>query len=344
MIVKNESRCLGRCLRSVQGFADEIVIADTGSTDDSVRIAQELGATVVHFRWIDDFAAARNFVLEKCSGDWIFSIDGDEWASEALAMEIMSFVLGKPAIGRVKQTNEFRRHQQTFRSHSFIPRLYPRGVRYEGRIHEQVDSALPRFLLRGELWHDGYVDTSAKTIRNMTLISAELERDPANVYFLHQMGIEYNAVGQPEKAFGCLQDAYRRVKSEDLAFPSLIVEFLYTLIDLGKLEDGLEVITRGEKHLPDYPDFYLARGLFFMHLVRKHTARFISELPKIEQSFRRCLALGEDERRRSVHGSGSFLAHYNLGVYYKAFGSQSSAQQCFEAAAAQGYAPAIARL
>lgn len=344
MIVCNESRCLARCLQSVREFADEIVVTDTGSTDDTVRIAREFGATVSHFKWIDDFAAARNFALDRCSGDWIFSIDADEWVSDALVMEILSFVLVKPAIGHIKIVSDFRRNGQTFRSHSFVARLFPRGTLYEGRIHEQITSTLPRFLLRGELWHDGYVDTSGKTARNMKLLAMELERNPASVYYLYQMAIEYNSVGQREKAFGCLADAFARARPEDVLFPNIAVDFLYTVMALGKFETGLEVVARGEKFLANFPDFYLARGLFFMRLVRSNPAKYISELPKIEQSFLHCLALGEDESRRSVHGSGTFLANYNLGLYYQAFGDPHRASRCFATAAEQGYSPAGARL
>ena len=60
MIVRNEERHLGRLLQAVRGFADEIVITDTGSTDQTVDIALAHGATVRHFTWCDDFAAARN--------------------------------------------------------------------------------------------------------------------------------------------------------------------------------------------------------------------------------------------------------------------------------------------
>jgi glycosyltransferase involved in cell wall biosynthesis len=59
MIVKNEARCLARCLRGVASLVDEIVIVDTGSTDSTVHIAGEFNATVAHFDWNNDFSAAR---------------------------------------------------------------------------------------------------------------------------------------------------------------------------------------------------------------------------------------------------------------------------------------------
>ena len=61
MIVKNEERSLKRCLEAARNLADEIIITDTGSTDRTVEIAEQMGAKVSYFKWCNDFSAARNF-------------------------------------------------------------------------------------------------------------------------------------------------------------------------------------------------------------------------------------------------------------------------------------------
>lgn len=76
MIVKNEEICLAKCLESVRG-ADELIVVDTGSTDKTKEIALSYGAKVFDFPWVDDFAAARNESLKHCTGDWVLSIDAD---------------------------------------------------------------------------------------------------------------------------------------------------------------------------------------------------------------------------------------------------------------------------
>src|SRR5262249_43880771 len=159
MIVKSEARCLARCLQSVQAVVDEIVIVDTGSTDETINIASEFGAKISHFNWVNDFSAARNFALDQTTGGWILVLDADEHASEALGKEIQEFIQGQQVIGRLKIVSDFRRGGNTLRSQSFVSRLFPRGARFQGRIHEQIVSQLPRVNLRGELWHDGYLET-----------------------------------------------------------------------------------------------------------------------------------------------------------------------------------------
>ena len=78
MIVKNEETSLARCLDSVQGIADEIVIVDTGSTDLTRQIAAEYTDCIFDFEWVDDFAAARNFAFDQASCEYILWLDADD--------------------------------------------------------------------------------------------------------------------------------------------------------------------------------------------------------------------------------------------------------------------------
>ena len=83
IIFKNEIRCLERCLKSLQPLRDalpcELVMADTGATDGSREIAEKYADILFDCPWINDFSAARNAVIERCSGQWYMSIDCDEW-------------------------------------------------------------------------------------------------------------------------------------------------------------------------------------------------------------------------------------------------------------------------
>lgn len=87
IITLNEEANLGRTLASVKGIADEIVVVDSGSTDRTCAIAGEYGARVLIEAW-RGFAAQKNLALEKCSGDWILSLDADEEVSGELQQEI----------------------------------------------------------------------------------------------------------------------------------------------------------------------------------------------------------------------------------------------------------------
>ena len=95
MIVKNESETLRRVLDSAAIFADEIVIVDTGSTDDTASVAKEYTDKVYDFEWINDFSAARNFAISKLSTDYFIWLDGDDLVPEQTARAIKRFMRGE---------------------------------------------------------------------------------------------------------------------------------------------------------------------------------------------------------------------------------------------------------
>ena len=78
MIVKNEEKILDRCLDSLQGIYDELIIVDTGSVDNTKDIAHKYTDKVYDFEWCDDFSAARNYAFSKCTMDYIYTADADE--------------------------------------------------------------------------------------------------------------------------------------------------------------------------------------------------------------------------------------------------------------------------
>jgi tetratricopeptide (TPR) repeat protein len=96
MIVKNEAHCLADCLRSVRPIADEILVGDTGSTDDSAAIAESFGAVVLDVPWHDDFSEARNAVLDAAKADWLLHIDADEALDIEGAAQIKRIVADPP--------------------------------------------------------------------------------------------------------------------------------------------------------------------------------------------------------------------------------------------------------
>ena len=82
MIVKNEERVLARCLDSLSGLYDELIIVDTGSTDSTKHIAEKYTDKIFEFTWVNDFSAARNFAFSKATMEYIYSADADEVLNE----------------------------------------------------------------------------------------------------------------------------------------------------------------------------------------------------------------------------------------------------------------------
>ena len=104
-IVKNEAKSLPQCLESVKDVVDEMIVLDTGSTDNTVEIARELGAEVYHFQWCNDFAIARNEALDRVRGEWVLVLDADEILTPEIVPNIQQAIQDKNnlAINLVRQ-------------------------------------------------------------------------------------------------------------------------------------------------------------------------------------------------------------------------------------------------
>lgn len=201
MIVKNEERSLEKCLKALDKLRNtiscELVIADTGSTDRTREIAEKYADILFDFEWCDDFAAARNAVMDRCSGKWYLSLDADEYLDENID-ELVNFVTGdyhKNHIGAFVMVRNYSTYDMLADDYrdAFLLRLIymPSGIRFGGSIHEgfdtqKVKNAKSMLLRETILHHDGYVKNKNKSgkskgKRNLPLLENELEKDPDNL-------------------------------------------------------------------------------------------------------------------------------------------------------------------
>lgn len=208
MIVRDEGPRLARCLRSLSGVVDEVVVVDTGSTDDTVEIAEAHGCRVGHFPWVDDFSAARNHSLDMARGSWVLMVDADEVlvpGDRPLAEQLLDrpeahlalAVLWRPAPG-VEAMREVRmwRHRP--------------DVRFRGIIHENVMDDLYALMDDGQGWiegvdllieHDGYEgDQSHKLDRDLPLLEAEIASGRERPYLRQHQGSILLSLGREEEA------------------------------------------------------------------------------------------------------------------------------------------------
>ena len=92
MIVKNEERNIEKALSWGKGVVSEQIVVDTGSTDRTVEIAESMGVKILVFESIDEFAAAKNFVIRKAKCEWVALLDADEYFSEEDAKKVLYYV------------------------------------------------------------------------------------------------------------------------------------------------------------------------------------------------------------------------------------------------------------
>lgn len=200
MIVKNEEQYLFDCLKSVKNIVDEIVIVDTGSNDKTIEIAEKFNAKIYHFDWIDDFSAARNFALSKCTGNWILYLDADERLDKNSVDKIKSLTQTQENVGyycTIKNYDSEIQRDHTIRYIRFF-RNNPEA-KFTGKVHEQITPSLEKLnykFIHSDLLihHIGY-DISKegkkqKASRNLKLLLEDY-KNSKNEYVLFQIGQSY---------------------------------------------------------------------------------------------------------------------------------------------------------
>jgi len=200
VITKNEARNIGRCIESCRGLVGEIVVVDSGSTDDTVAIARNLGARVEHHAF-DNYGAQKNRALDLATGDWILNLDADEWLSDALRDEIRAAVdtapadcasFGFPRHNRI--CGAFRRFGGWRESRKY--RLWRRGkVRWAGSVHEwgEVARGFHQRMLRAPMMHDLGDDWPLYVSKQLTYAAMQARQ-------MHATGHRAGALGAPLRA------------------------------------------------------------------------------------------------------------------------------------------------
>ena len=349
MIVKNEEESLARCLKQAAGLADKLYITDTGSTDRTREIAAAYGAVVTEYVWNQDFAAARNFALSQSDCDWNLMLDADEYLAEGSRRDLEEFLKNPKQIGAIELKNYYMEdmpggRQEMAYTYLYVSRLLPKGVGFAGRIHEQVDTAFPLVPVPLLFGHDGYLKRG-KAERNLPILLEEVERAPEDSYFLYQAAETLRGLKRYQEACGYYERFYTHVPRQGTGYRANgIINYLYALIEIQDWDTGLKLIEKEQEGLGAYADFHFVCGILFMRAILADTGKYIAYLPRIEQSYLRCLEIGEVPTNQGVGGTGSFRAAYNLGTWYEVAGDLERAGKYSPRAANAQYQPALERL
>jgi glycosyltransferase involved in cell wall biosynthesis len=285
MIVKNEADNLPRCLSSAKPYVDEMIIVDTGSTDQSVAIAHQYGAQVSHFVWCDDFAAARNTSLALATGAWILVLDADEELVieiQDLRQHLQSSLVREYSLPLLNQHEGSESQTGTILMRLF--RNLP-GMQYVGRFHEQVVYAQPtpgfglsEQLAGVKIFHYGYaLEIKAKKMRdrNIPLLESMRQRGELGLMRLTCLADMYEVVGNSDQAQACFQEAF------DLLLPQLLqgvcptetgyLRFLlyklsWETLEAENYETAQLLLKNGLVWFPNYPPLVYLAGLLLCYL------------------------------------------------------------------------------
>lgn len=343
IIAKNEEKrirtFLTHIIEHTHEYPVEILIADTGSTDSTIQIIQNFPVRLLHFTWINDFAAARNFTLQQASNDWVLVLDCDEYI-EKLDMDALQFFIKNHPhdIGMLSRKNHYPLNGQDSIYTDNVERFFNRNhFHYKGIIHEQVQPLSPRSFNRVAIPlvvdHCGYNGTleelQAKTKRNNDLLFKMLEKNPKDPYLYFQIGQSFNALHDDEKAAYYYGKGLEFDVDPALEYVQMmVIGYGYALLHLERFEEALAFQNIYDEFATS-ADFICLMGLIYLRCgYPVHAMKEFLKATTFEKS--------------SVEGANSFIPTYNMGCINEVLGDTKTAialyQKCGD------FKPALERL
>lgn len=339
IIAKNEEKYLETCLKKLRRYDWEIIVTDTGSTDRTLEIASHYADQLLHFPWINDFSAARNYGISHALHDWILSVDSDEYLEnnepdEILLKHLQDCFRNPASIGMVEIISPFSSSMGPSTNRELIGRFFhKKHYHYEGKVHEQplsLNASAPSYQPSPfSLFHKGYSDPvllQKKARRNISLLKHSLLENPSDPYMYYQLGESYFVIGEMQNAYETLKKGLTFDVNPELQYVKIMVKsYGHTMLNLKKYDEALSFEGIYEA-FSSYADFVFLMGLIYMN-----NGLF-------EASIEQFLAATRLEDY-STEGSNSFLAFYNIGVIWECLGEKQKALAYYQRC--NSYPPAL---
>lgn len=337
IITKNESDNLEKCLSALQPYPFEIVVVDTGSTDNSKEVALKYTDKVYGFEWINDFSAARNFAVTHASHNMILSLDTDEFVTEVNMEELMRLIEENPkGIGSVKMLNYFEANGELQYQICMLDRLFNRKYyHFENPVHEVLlpdkNIRYVSYELPVTVKHVGYLGSKEKlqekSLRNLELLLKEVDTSPDDPYLYFQIAQCYLLMRDHENALVYFRQAMQHDPSPLEEYTRILIDnYGSTLIDFGKADEALTLLSY-YNYYDNNADYLCMIGSAYLHLNQQ-----LKALPEFIKALTAPHRDSLDPR----------LPSYYIGFIYELFGKKNIAKTHYQNCG--DYAPALEAL
>jgi len=335
IITKNEcdklEDCLNHLLPYTKKAGHEIVVVDTGSTDNTVEMCKKYTDSIYHFKWVDDFSAARNYAAKMAKNDWILAIDSDENVTE-WDENVLQNVINKSdnIVGSINIVNTCGFGRDMYQEKSILFRLYNKMINtFKFSVHEQIlpiksnisfDEKEIEKHIDITIFHNSYSGTKEdllpKAQRNIKLLEKELKQKPNDAFTLYNLGQSYYMIEDFDKAL----EYYSKGLEQDVNptrdwVKNMVVSYGYCLLNLNQNEKALELEGLYDTFC-EYADFVFLIGYTYMK-----NGFFDDAIKQFE--------IATTKTDYSVLGSNSYRAWYNIGVIYECAGYKDKAKEYY---------------
>lgn len=330
MIVKDEASRLPNCLASVQQVVDEMVVVDTGSTDQTAEIARNWGAQVYTFPWTGDFAAARNYSLQQARGEWILVLDADETLLPEVVPTLQQ-ICQQPHYLLINLLRQEVGAQQS--PYSLVSRLFRRSpdIYFARPFHELVDDSVVAKQAREPHWqiahlpqvaivHTGYqaraIAQQQKVQRSLAAMTQYWSQHPQDAYICSKLGALYVQQGELEQGLKLLTQGLQAT-----AEPGAVLYELHYHLGIAHEQQGhpAQAAQHYQAALTQPIADVLKLGAFnnWGNLLQAQ-----GQLTEAQAMYQQMLAIDP----------GLAVAHYNLGLTWKAQGNLPAAITAYQQA------------
>ena len=271
-MVKNESKNLPRSINSVKGSVDELIVIDTGSSDNTIEIAESFNAKVINVPWTDDFSAPRNIAIDNATGDWIIFLDADEYFVNPKSVRSAVEKLSNKESILIPRINIDEENGGNIIGRDWCLRIFKNvnNLRYRGLIHENITDIKTgnlSYVFGNDdlaIYHTGYGKQliESKLRRNLALINKEIELYGHKPQHDINLADCYMGLGEYEKV---IQHATKSLNSnvQELTGRGRTYRNLINAMRSLKYpnEEIIAVIDKAIKKLPNLPEFYAERAI-----------------------------------------------------------------------------------
>ena len=336
MIVCNEEHTLERCLSSVKGTVDEIILVDTGSIDRTKEIGKKFGAIIFPHTWKDDFSDARNRGIKEAKGEWILVLDADE------VLDVKDSISLKKKLRETKADglylNIINYHGAYREEHYFTDsscRIFRKSpdIFFEGRIHEVVTPSIEEN--KGSLepceytiLHYGYLDSyihlKQKNERNTHLIETALVENPDNIRLRYALGSEQIQKGDYENALQTFLEILQNLSPDHDHAPDIILKAVNLLWYFHRKKEALNLLSKGIMAYPDFSELWDTKADILLE-----SNGYQDALLCLHQSLENT---NPNSRYSSHAGIGTYLTAYKAGLIYERIQDIGNALRYYQSA------------
>lgn len=330
IIVKDEEKTLANCLESVKNLVEEIIVLDTGSTDKTVKIAEDFGAKIYYYQWNDDFSEARNEALKYVTKDWVLVLDADEVLVPEIIPDIQKAISSKENLVVNLLRHEIGSKSSPYSLLSRLFRNHPQ-LKFSRPYHAMIDDRVKELIKKETHWqivslpktaikHYGYqtevIVAKNKAQKARKAMEAYLNKNPNDAYVCCKLGALYLSEEETKKGTKLLKKA---IKS-NLADAPILFELHFHLANLYIKQNKLDNAVKHYQKAIQQPILETLKIGAYNNF--GSLCKMIGDLENAVNFYQKTINID----------SNFALGYYNLGLSYKALGRMFKAVDAYQKA------------